>query len=376
MTNVADYAFMARALHLAGRGLYTADPNPRVGCVMVREGEIVGEGWHCRAGEPHAEIHALRQAGDRARGADVYVTLEPCSHHGRTPPCSDALIAAGVARVVAAMEDPNPQVSGKGLAQLARAGIKVETGMMQNEAERLNPGFVRRMRIGRPWVRCKLAMSLDGRTALANGMSQWITGEAAREDAQYWRARSSAIITGIGTVLADDPALTVRLKPSVWAEHGCGGEIRQPLRVVMDTQLRMPLKAQMLKQPGRTWIFTASEDQAAAQSLTAEGATVMYFPSPVGGAGVNASAALQRLAGEGINEVWVEAGPTLSGALLREGLIDQLIVYVAPLLMGDIARGLFYLPAFNNLADCIALDIVDVRAVGNDWRITAQVKSA
>lgn len=375
MANSADTAFMARALYLAERGLYTADPNPRVGCVVVRDGEIVGEGWHCRAGEPHAETHALRQAGDRARGAAAYVTLEPCCHHGRTPPCSDALIAAGVKRVVIAMEDPNPKVAGKGLAQLQQAGIRVETGVMQEPALRLNPGFIRRMRDGRPWVRCKLAMSLDGRTALANGESQWITGAAARRDVQHWRARSSAVMTGIGTVLADDPALTVRMHVSSLARQGCGEAIRQPLRVVMDTRLRMPVEAKMLGQPGRTWIFTAAQDQAAARVLTAAGASVAYLPPPAGGKGMNLRAALQRLAGEGINELWVEAGPTLSGALLQEGLVDELILYMAPLLMGDVARGLFHLPHFERLAECIALDIVDVRAVGDDWRITARPRS-
>ena len=374
MATIADYAFMARALHLAERGLYSADPNPRVGCVVVRGGEIVGEGWHCRAGEPHAEVHALREAGDRVRGADVYVSLEPCCHHGRTPPCSDALIAAGVARVVAAMEDPNPRVAGKGLAQLAQAGIRVETGVMQSEAERLNPGFVRRMRDGRPWVRCKLAMSLDGRTALANGMSQWITGAAARDDVQSWRARSSAVMTGIGTVSADDPALTVRLPPSEWEAKGCGGEVRQPVRVVLDTRLRMSAAARILRQPGRTLILTAAVSGAAGDALAAAGAQVMCLPSDPGGGGVDLGAALRCLAQEGVNELWVEAGPTLSGALLREGWVDELIIYMAPLLMGDAARGLFHLPPFKQLADCIVLDIADVRAVGNDWRITAQVR--
>jgi len=376
MSNAADYAFMARALRLAERGIYSADPNPRVGCVLVRDGEIVGEGWHCRAGESHAEVHALRQAGERARGADVYVTLEPCCHHGRTPPCSDALIAAGVARVVAATADPNPRVAGEGMRQLTRAGITVETGLLQNEAERLNRGFLQRMRGGRPWVRCKLAMSLDGRTALANGASQWITGEAARRDVQYWRARSSAVMTGIGTVLADDPALTVRSQPPLWAECGCGEEIRQPLRVVLDTSLRMPAQARMLKQPGRTWIVTAAEDQAAAQGLAAAGATVLRAPPAYGESGLNLSAVLQILAKEGINELWVEAGATLSGALVQEGLVDELIIYMAPLLMGDMARGLFHLPSFERLAECIALDISEVRAVGHDWRITAQVRKA
>ncbi len=372
MTDRADYAFMARALHLAERGLYSTDPNPRVGCVVVRDGEIVGEGWHCRAGEAHAEIVALRQAGERARGADAYVTLEPCCHHGRTPPCSDALIAAGLKRVVAAMDDPNPKVAGQGLAQLAQAGIAVESGVMRGEAERLNPGFIQRMRAGRPWVRCKLAMSLDGRTALANGESHWITGEAARRDVQSWRARSSAVMTGIGTVLADDPALTVRLEPALWKQRGCGEEIRQPLRVVMDSRLRTPAVARLLKQPGRTLIFTAGADPDAVQALAEAGATVSHLPHAPDGTGVNLQEALRLLAEEGINELWVEAGASLSGALLQAGLVDELIIYMAPLLMGDAARGLFHLPPFDRMADTIGLQISDMRAVGDDWRITAR----
>jgi len=375
MSAAADITFMAHALRLAERGIYTTDPNPRVGCVVVRDGEIVGEGWHCRAGEAHAEVYALRQAGDRARGADVYVTLEPCSHHGRTPPCADALIAAGVARVVSAMQDPNPRVAGEGLARLTSSGIRVETGVLQNEAEDLNPGFIQRMRRGMPWVRCKMAMSLDGRTALANGESRWITGEAARRDVHYWRARSSAVLTGIGTVLADDPALTVRLDTPLAERQACGAEIRQPLRVVLDTHLRIPATARILKQPGHTWLFSAAAaDQAAV--LHAAGANVEYAPPLSGGAGMDLVAVLQRLAQEGVNELWVEAGPTLSGALLQAGLVDELIIYVAPLLMGDAARALFHMPAFTRLADCLTLEISDVRAVGKDWRIRARIGKA
>jgi diaminohydroxyphosphoribosylaminopyrimidine deaminase/5-amino-6-(5-phosphoribosylamino)uracil reductase len=374
MATAADITLMTHALRLAEHGLFTTDPNPRVGCVVVRDGEIVGEGWHCRAGEEHAEVHALRQAGDRARGAVVYVTLEPCCHHGRTPPCADALIAAGVARVVAAMEDPNPRVAGKGLEQLRHADIRVEAEVLQREAENLNPGFVQRMRRGVPWVRCKMAMSLDGRTALANGESRWITGAAARRDVQYWRARSSAVMTGIGTVLADDPALTVRLEAPLAARYACGAEIRQPLRVVLDSRLRLPADARILRQPGRTRIFAvAAEDPATAVALNAAGAGIDYVPSASGGEGVDLKAVLRCLAREGVNELWVEAGPTLCGALLQAGLIDELILYVAPLLMGDAARGLFHLPMFANMADCLALDIADIRAVGNDWRISARV---
>ena len=375
MTAATDIAFMAHALRLAEHGLYTTDPNPRVGCVVVRDGAIIGEGWHCRAGEPHAEVHALRQAGDRAKGADVYVTLEPCCHHGRTPPCSEALITAGVARVVAAMEDPNPRVAGEGLAQLTQSGIQVETGVLRDAAEHLNPGFTQRMRRGLPWVRCKLAMSLDGRTALSNGESKWITGDAARRDVQFWRARSSAIMTGIGTVLADDPALSVRFEAPLLARKACEGELRQPLRVVLDTKLRVPATARILKQPGHARLFAAATaDPAAAAVLKAAGASVESVPVSPGGSGLDLEVVLRRLAQEGINELWVEAGSILSGALVRAGLIDELIIYVAPLLMGDRARGLFQMPDFTRLPDCPALDIYDIRAVGNDWRLSARVR--
>ena len=257
-----DARHMARALELARRGLYTTDPNPRVGCVIAKDGKIVGEGFHARAGEPHAEINALRAAGAAARGATVYLTLEPCCHHGKTPPCTEALIAAGVARVVAAMQDPNPRVAGQGFAELKQAGIGNASGLMQSEAEVLNPGFISRMQRGRPFVRVKLAASLDGRTALANGESKWITGEPARADVQHWRARSSAILTGIGTVLADDPSLNVRA-------FDVG---RQPLRVVLDSQLQMSPKAKMLALPGATLVVTASNDAARAEALRQAGA--------------------------------------------------------------------------------------------------------
>lgn len=371
MADQVDYAFMARALQLAERGLYSTDPNPRVGCVVVRDGGIVGEGWHGRAGEAHAEVRALEQAGEQARGATVYVSLAPCCHHGRTPPCSEALLAAGVKRVVAAMDDPNPKVAGEGLAQLAGAGVAVESDVMRREAERLNPGFIQRMRNGRPWVRCKLAMSLDGRTALASGESRWITGEAARQDVQAWRARSSAVMTGSGTVLADDPALTVRLEPALWMRRG-SGEVRQPLRVVMDGRLRTPAAARLLKQPGRTRIFTVNPDPAATQALVAAGATVTPLMSGPDGTGLDPETVLASLAEEGVNELWVEAGPTLSGGLLQAGVIDELVVYMAPRLMGDAARGLFQLPSFERLADCPELEITDIRAVGGDWRINAR----
>ncbi len=351
---------MARALTLARRGLYTTDPNPRVGCVIVRDGDIVGEGWHVRAGEPHAEVHALRAAGERARGATVYVTLEPCCHHGRTPPCTDALVQAGVARVVAAMPDPNPQVAAQGVAALAHAGITVDVGVLQAAAEALNPGFLQRMRGGRPWVRVKLGASLDGRSAMASGESKWITGAAARADVQRLRARSSAILTGSGTVLADDPALTVRMP----------GASRQPLRVVVDGRLRMPPDAQLLAGDGPVLVAAAADTPAAAQ-LRTRGADVVVLPSDAGR--VDLPALLVELARREANEVLVEAGAGLNGALLAAGLVDELVLYMAPILMGDRARGLFHLPGLEKLADRVALEVQDVRAVGKDWRIVARI---
>ncbi|MFO8024996.1 bifunctional diaminohydroxyphosphoribosylaminopyrimidine deaminase/5-amino-6-(5-phosphoribosylamino)uracil reductase RibD [Thiohalophilus sp.] len=355
-----DHRYMARALQLAERGLYTTDPNPRVGCVLVRDNAIVGEGWHERAGEPHAEIHALKVAGDAARGSTAYVTLEPCCHQGRTPPCSDALIKAGVSRVVVAMRDPHSQVDGGGISQLQAAGISVDSGLMEAQAFQLNPGFIRRMQRGRPWVRLKLAMSLDGRTAMASGESQWITGAAARQDVQHWRARSSAILTGVGTVLADDPSMTVRLEQTE----------RQPLRVIVDTNLSTPPGAKILQQPGQTVIMTCSEDEAAREELQEAGVVVTAVPQD-GHNNVDLSAVLDQLGEMEINELHVESGATLGGSLIQTGLVDELIIYMAPTLLGDAARGLFHLPGLENMADRIQLQIKDIRAVGEDWRITA-----
>lgn len=355
-----DARHMGRALALAARGLYTTDPNPRVGCVLVNDRQVVGEGWHERAGGPHAEVQALRAAGTAARGATAYVTLEPCCHHGRTPPCTRALIDAGVARVVAAMPDPNPKVAGQGVAELAGAGIAVDVGLMQDEAGRLNPGFVSRMTRGRPYVRVKLAASLDGRTALATGESKWITGAAARADVQRLRARSSAILTGVGTVLADDPSLTVR-------DLDIG---RQPLRVVVDGNLSLRADARLLRLPGRTLVVTAADDGDYAEALIAAGAEVMVLAGGVGR--VDLPLLMQDLAAREVNELLVEAGATVCGALLAAGLIDELVVYLAPHLLGSSARGMFDLPALESMADRVALDIVDVRAVGKDWRITAR----
>lgn len=362
MPDVADNHWMARALHLARRGLNTTSPNPRVGCVVVKDGAIIGEGWHERAGEPHAEIHALRAAGDAARGATAYVTLEPCSHHGRTPPCADALIAAGVARVVAAVQDPNPRVAGQGLEKLRAAGIAVECGLMEAAARELNLGFFMRMTRGTPWVRSKIAASLDGRTALANGASRWITGEDARRDVQRLRARSCAVLTGIGTVLADDPLLNVREPAGA----------RQPLRAVADTALRTPPDASLLQAGGgAAVIYAAPGDADKVAALERAGAQVVDASAPEGG--VDLAAVLRDLAARGCNEVLVEAGGTLNGALLQAGLVDELVLYLAPHLLGDMARGIARLGELTSLDQRIELEWRDVRHVGADLRIVARV---
>ncbi|MEA3303843.1 MAG: bifunctional diaminohydroxyphosphoribosylaminopyrimidine deaminase/5-amino-6-(5-phosphoribosylamino)uracil reductase RibD [Pseudomonadota bacterium] len=360
---------MVRALQLAERGLYTTDPNPRVGCVLVKEGELVGEGWHYRAGLPHAEIVALAHAGENARGSTAYVTLEPCCHHGRTPPCSDALIDAGVVRVVAAMQDPNPVVGGKGLARLRAAGIRVESGLMQAQAEALNPGFIRRMSANRPYVRCKLAMSLDGRTAMASGESKWISSDASRRDVHRLRARSSAIVTGIGTVLADDPSMTVRLHAEELQGVEDNADICQPLRVVVDSSLRTPVGANILQSQdsNATLIVTASRDAQRRDRLLQAGAEVLtHADEPQ----VSLSLLCEQLAQRQINELLIEAGPTLAGAALQAGIIDEFIIYMAPHLMGNSARGLFNLPGLEHMAQRIPLSIKDVRQIGPDFRLT------
>jgi len=355
---------MTRALALAARGLETTHPNPRVGCVIAQGEEFVGEGWHERAGEAHAEVVAVRAAGARAAGATVYVTLEPCSHHGRTPPCVDTLIGARVARVVFAVEDPNPRVKGQGAEALRRAGITVESGLMEREATELNAGFMKRMQHGRPWVRVKLAMSLDGRTALASGASQWITGEAAREDAQHWRARSSAVMTGVATVLADDPRLDVRLpgdRPD--------GKKWQPLRVVLDSWLRTPAVARLFTTGGDVLILTAqTADRAARRSaLTERGARVEEVPSAAGR--LDLSAVLDRLGELEVNELLVEAGPTLAGELIRQSLLDELLLYMAPKLLGPQGRPLVELPELAKLQDARSFTLVDVQRLGEDVRL-------
>jgi diaminohydroxyphosphoribosylaminopyrimidine deaminase/5-amino-6-(5-phosphoribosylamino)uracil reductase len=360
MFNMQDSVWMAQALHLAERGLYTTSPNPRVGCVLVRAGEVVGEGWHERAGEPHAEVLALRAAGETAHGATAYVTLEPCSHHGRTPPCTDALIAAGVARVVAAMQDPNPKVAGEGIAKLSTSGIAVDCGLMETAARDLNIGFVARMTRSKPWLRSKIAMSLDGHTALANGASQWITGDAARQDVQHWRARSCAVLTGIGTVLADDARLNVREITTS----------RQPLRVVLDSQLRIPLTARILNE-GNVLIYTTVHDTEKIAALEKAAASVCVLPDGKGL--VDLAGMLGDLAKRGCNEVLVEAGSTLNGVLLRTGLVDELLLYLAPQLLGDAARGMAQLGELTSLDQRIDLKWQDIRQFGNDLRITVKV---
>ena len=356
-TESQDAAYMARAIKLASRGLFTTDPNPRVGCVLVKQNKIVAEGWHVRAGQGHAEVEALKQVHD-AREATAYVTLEPCSHHGRTPPCCDALIQAGVARVVVAMEDPNPLVAGQGLARLKAAGVDVRAGVLQEDAQTLNPGFIKRMLTGRPFVRSKLAMSLDGRTAMASGESKWITSPQARADVHRLRARSSAIMTGIETVLADDPALTVRIEE----------DVLQPVRVVLDSQLRMPLTAQMLSLPGRNLIVTCSREQKKIEALRRMGCEVYCLEDDR--RRVSLAAVTGLLGDLQINEVLVEAGPTLNGALIAANLVDEWIVYMATSVLGNQARGLFNLPNVLRMADRKCLKLLDVRHIGPDLRLT------
>ncbi len=368
----ADAEFMARALQLAAKGLYTTGVNPHVGCVLVKDNQIIGEGWHERAGEAHAEVMALRDAERRdnpTRGATAYVTLEPCSHHGKTPPCAEALIQAGVCRVVAAMEDPNPLVAGKGFALLQAAGIAVAAPLMAAEAEALNVGFVKRMRTGLPWVRLKMAGSLDGRSALANGQSQWITCPEARVDGHRFRARAQAIITGVGTLIADDPQLTVRdVSGPIAQGTGKTLPLTPPLRVVLDSHLRTPVTAKILQ--GGCLIATASTDPDKTRVLEAAGAEVVVVPDADGR--VEIDALLKVLAARGVNEVHVEGGPRLSGVFLKSGLIDELLVYMAPCLLGSDARGWFDDLNLTALDQRTQWQFQDVRMVGPDLRIIAR----
>jgi diaminohydroxyphosphoribosylaminopyrimidine deaminase/5-amino-6-(5-phosphoribosylamino)uracil reductase len=359
-----DYRYMARAHQLAERGLTTVDPNPRVGCVIVQKNEIVGEGWHQWAGEHHAEIHALEVAGSAAAGATAYVTLEPCCHHGRTPPCTDALLVAGIGRVVVAATDANPDVSGQGIRQLGEAGVDVETGVLAAETRSLNVGFFRRMETGRPYIRSKIAVSLDGRTALANGISQWITSDAAREDAQRLRARSSAIVTGSGTIRNDDPSLNVRL---VSASED-SGRVRQPVRVIVDSQLSTPPASRTLSLPGEVRIFCIDAGRAERAALEAAGAIVEEAGEQDGR--VALPEVIERLAALEVNEVLVEAGPVLNGAFLRAGMIDELVVYMASHVLGQDGQGMFAIPELADMSGRHEFELSDVRRVGPDCRMT------
>jgi diaminohydroxyphosphoribosylaminopyrimidine deaminase/5-amino-6-(5-phosphoribosylamino)uracil reductase len=360
---------MADALRLAHNGQYDTAPNPAVGCVLVKDGHVVGTGWTAPAGGPHAERVALAAAGSAARGATAYVTLEPCCHTGRTGPCTRALIEAGVARVVFAGHDPNPRVNGGGANELAAAGLAVEGGVLEQAAEPLNRGFFARMRRGLPWVRSKLAISLDGRTALANGASQWITSAAARSDVHRWRARSGAILTGSGTIVDDDPSLNAR-REEAGIDPRLG--IKQPLRAIVDARLRTPVTARTLRLPGDVLVLTSrSVDDPAAAALQKAGARVETVTGDAEHCDLRA--VIERLAEHEINDVWVEAGAGFNGALLKAGLIDELVIYVAPKLLGDTARGMFSVPPLTELAAGWNLSFDDIRRIGPDLRITARV---
>lgn len=354
-----DHAYMSQALQLAEKGLYSTSPNPRVGCVIVRDGKIVGSGWHVKTGQPHAEINALNIAGGAAQGATVYLTLEPCSHYGRTHPCAEALIRAKVAKVIIAMQDPNPLVAGKGTSLLKQSGINVLVGLMGEWAKDLNVGFVSRMTNNRPWVRMKIAASLDGKTALNNGVSQWITGEAARHDGHRLRARSCAVLTGIGTVLEDDPQLSVRFIETP----------RQPLRIIIDSRLKIPTTARVLRGGGEL-IFTTTDNKERISALKEVGAHPIILPNEKGK--IDLAGLMQILADFEINELLVEAGNRLSGAFIREGLVDELIIYLAPHLIGNRAMGMLQLPELTDLSEKYNLKIKDLRMVGKDIRIMSR----
>ncbi|WP_340610981.1 bifunctional diaminohydroxyphosphoribosylaminopyrimidine deaminase/5-amino-6-(5-phosphoribosylamino)uracil reductase RibD [Xenorhabdus bharatensis] len=371
-----DETYMSRALELAYQGRFTTSPNPNVGCVIVKDDQIVGEGFHLRAGEPHAEVHALRMAGEKAQGATAYVTLEPCSHHGKTPPCSDALIAAGISRVVVAMQDPNPQVAGRGLYKLQQAGISVEHGVMMEQAEMLNKGFLKRMRTGFPYLQLKLGASLDGRTALASGESKWITSPAARQDVQKLRAQCSAILSSSATVLADDPSLTVR-----WNELDAETQaaypqesLRQPVRIIVDSKNRVTPQHQVVQQTGQCWLAHANIEGS--DSADSADKNEQQWPDniekillPVHGTGVDLVLLMMQLGKRQVNSVWAECGPTLAGALLSLGLVDELILYIAPKVLGNTARGLFAIPELQKLSDAPEFTLIDVKQIGPDVRL-------
>ncbi|WP_372741610.1 bifunctional diaminohydroxyphosphoribosylaminopyrimidine deaminase/5-amino-6-(5-phosphoribosylamino)uracil reductase RibD [Neptunomonas sp.] len=359
--SIEDTTYMEEAIQLARQGLYTTHPNPRVGCVLVKDGKIIGRGFHLRAGEGHAEVNALKEAGEAARGATAYVTLEPCSHYGRTPPCAEGLIKAGVVRVVSAMQDPNPEVAGRGIQMLQHAGIDCSVGLLNTQSHELNPGFIKRMETGMPWVRVKLAMSLDGRTAMQSGESQWITGTAARQDVQRLRARSAAIVTGIGSIQLDDSSLTVR-EAELGLENAAEVVKQQPLRVVLDSTGQLSPAAKILQQPGRTlWVTSGEREMPYAEVLaaqqTSDGRIDLHW-------------LLRYLAAtEHTNEVLVEAGAQLAGAFVEAGLVDELIVYMAPTLLGSEARPLLQLP-LDKMAQQKRLVMTDLLQLGDDLRLT------
>jgi len=356
-----DYEFMSRAIRLANKGLYSTHPNPRVGCVITKDNHIVGEGWHQIAGQAHAEVNALLQAGTNATGSTVYVTLEPCCHTGKTPPCTDSLIKAGVSRVIAAMQDPHDKVAGQGFKRLTDAGINVDVGLLEEQARQLNPGFIKRMQRGLPLLRVKMAMSLDGRTAMASGESKWITSEASRHDVQHWRAQSAAILTGIGTILADDPSLTVRLDDNSMK--------LQPLCIILDSKLRLPTTAKVIQQQDDILLFTASSDNSKIAELEALGITIQQVEKT--DAGLDLEGVLKYLASIEINEVMLEAGAELAGGFIAAGLVDELLIYMAPVLMGNQAKGLANLPFIDNMKQKIPVNIKEMRQFGEDTRIIA-----
>lgn len=372
-----DEHYMQLALQLAQHGRYSTKPNPAVGCVLVKDGQIVGQGWHHKAGLPHAERVALAEAGSNARGTTAYVTLEPCSHHGRTPPCADALVEAGVARVVVAMQDPNPLVAGQGIERLQQAGIDVAAGLLENEARALNPGFIKMMEQQRPYVRVKMASSLDGRTAMANGESQWITGEAARLEVHRLRALSGAIVTGIGTVLADNPGLNVRLPAEVLAELQLDEVSAQPLRVVLDPHLSLPLDAKMLGLPGRTIVMTSKEtverNASLAEAMMAQGIELVAVSADEDR--LDIEAVLHYLGQEEqVREVLVESGAIVAGAFMQSGFVDELHCFIAPVLMGNAAKPMFVLPGVESMSDKIQLQIESVTPFGEDVRLILKPK--
>ena len=370
MEDSQHFEFMAQAIQIAKRGQCITHPNPYVGCLLVKEGLVIAEGFTQRAGHDHAEVNALKKAGESAKGVTAYVTLEPCSYTGRTPPCTSALIKAGVSKVVIAMQDPNPKVAGSGIALLEAAGIEVLSGVLESQAREINLGFIKRMENKLPFVRVKMATSLDGRTALASGESKWITSEAARHDVQFWRAKSAAILTGIGTVLADDPSLTVRLDAETLQTDG---DVRQPVRVIIDSQLRCPADAKLLGLPGETLIYTQTTSSTKIQALEKAGAEVIVMLREGQAKPMSLKAVMEDLAKREINEIHTEAGAKLCGSLIQEGLADELLLYMAPHLLGSEGLGAFHLPNIKTMQDRVDLKIKDIRAIGDDWRIIASL---